>query len=38
MVNSSNKGDHIISIKVTIPKILTSEQKSIYLRLKEISK
>jgi DnaJ-class molecular chaperone len=38
LVNSQNKGDHIITVKVVIPKSLTNEQRSIYQKLKELAK
>jgi DnaJ-class molecular chaperone len=36
LVNSSSKGDHILTVKIDIPKSLTSEQRSLYEKLRAI--
>lgn len=38
MVNSNNKGDHIITVKIVIPKTISNEEQSLYKKLQEISK
>jgi len=30
LINSNSRGDHIITIKIAIPKTLSSEQRSLY--------
>jgi DnaJ-class molecular chaperone len=38
LVNTNNKGDHIITVRVEIPKSLTAEQRSLYEKLRAIGK
>lgn len=37
-VNSSSKGDFILTVKIAVPKELTAEQRSIYEKLRAIGK
>lgn len=36
LVNTNNKGDHIFTIKIDIPKSLSAEQRSLYEKLRAI--
>lgn len=38
MVNSSNKGDHIITLKIAIPKSVTAEERVLYEKIRQIAK
>lgn len=38
MVNSSNKGDHILTVKIEIPKQLSAEERELYEKLRGLSK
>ena len=36
MVNSLNRGDHILNVKIVIPKTLTVEERTFYEKLKQL--
>lgn len=38
LVNTNNRGDHILTIRIDIPKSLTAEQRSLYEKLRAIGK
>lgn len=38
MVNSSNKGDHIVTVKIEIPKKISSEERALYEKIKALGK
>ena len=38
MVNSNNKGDHILTVNIEIPKELSSEERDLYEKIREMKK
>lgn len=38
MVNSSNKGDHIITLKISIPRSVSAEERILYEKIREVAK
>ena len=38
LVNSSSKGDHIVTVTVSVPKQLSAEERSLYEKIRSLSK